>query len=566
MEQNRVRGHSFYEDLDTGFVTPNFSSSINDGSDHLSLENHLLSNDEDIEYQLEETLEPTRRGRSVSTSSDDDEELLKNVGRSRSSSRTRLPALQDPSGLVIPDLSQINNLDNNNGNNKDNNGRSSRSNSLDKSGPLTPHEVQILRKGLEDAEITRNSDQLREEEEEKQAAKEEEEERLALAGLMGAKEDEKVTQAKKGSIGMLLSSSASTSTTIPEKSVTPPLATTFGKNTNAENTNSTGPSVQQKYTMGSDNHNMRRFKILLLGDSGVGKTSLTFRWTEDRYLASLVGTVGVNFKGKKVNIEGETIQVQVWDTAGQSQFHKITTSYYKGAHAIMVVYDVSDKETFDNVEYWIRNIKENASDNVHVALVGNKTDLRHVKNSNYDNGDGREDGNSGGTSEEDNGSGSSKKEQYVSTDLALEVSERLGVPYYETSAKDATGCDEAFMDLVMVVLGKEKSMDDYGNAVRSASRDSSKKSDKKGFFSSMFSGRGKTDDKQANVASAPQQSTVQRLDTNSATTTSGWKSSNNMFTPTNTGKGDKGNKTDKSGKGDRGSSKKDKKDRNCIVM
>jgi small GTP-binding protein len=105
-----------------------------------------------------------------------------------------------------------------------------------------------------------------------------------------------------------------------------------------------------------------------------------------------VGTVGVNFKTRKITaggnqlgptflkllraLVGECIQVQVWDTAGQEQFHKITTSYYKGANGIMLVYDVSDKKSVENVEYWVKNIKAHASENVHVCLMGNKVDLR----------------------------------------------------------------------------------------------------------------------------------------------------------------------------------------------
>lgn len=101
----------------------------------------------------------------------------------------------------------------------------------------------------------------------------------------------------------------------------------------------------------------RRIKLLLLGDSGVGKSSLIMRWTLDSFSPSLTSTVGVNFKSKKINYHGELMQVQVWDTAGQENFHKITTSYYKGAQGIMLVYDVSDQKSFDNVEYWIKNIK-----------------------------------------------------------------------------------------------------------------------------------------------------------------------------------------------------------------
>lgn len=165
----------------------------------------------------------------------------------------------------------------------------------------------------------------------------------------------------------------------------------------------------------------RRIKLLLLGDSGVGKSSLIMRWTLDTFSPTLTSTVGVNFKSKKVHLNGELIQVQVWDTAGQEQFHKITTSYYKGAQGIMLVYDVADLKSFENVEYWIKNIKSNASDSVQVALIGNKIDLRL-------NPDGQK--------------------KYVDADRGKELAMKFGVPFFETSAKESSHVDEAFMTLV----------------------------------------------------------------------------------------------------------------------
>ncbi len=164
----------------------------------------------------------------------------------------------------------------------------------------------------------------------------------------------------------------------------------------------------------------RRIKLLLLGDSGVGKSSLIMRWTLDTFSPSLVSTVGVNFKSKKVSLNGELIQVQVWDTAGQEQFHKITTSYYKGAQGIMLVYDVADQKSLENVEYWIKNIKSNASDSVQVVLIGNKIDLRQVD----------------------------AQKKCVDTERGKEIAMKFGVPFFETSAKDSSHVDEAFMTLV----------------------------------------------------------------------------------------------------------------------
>ena len=171
----------------------------------------------------------------------------------------------------------------------------------------------------------------------------------------------------------------------------------------------------------------RRVKILVLGDSGVSKSSLILRWTEDRFNPTLVGTVGVNFKMKRVTMNNELLQVQVWDTAGQEQFHKITTSYYRGANAIMLVYDVCDLQSLANVEYWIKGIKANASDSVHVMLVGNKVDLRTAENAN----------------------------RSCSTELGHRVASKVGVPFFEVSAKESSNVNAAFMSLVESVVSAD---------------------------------------------------------------------------------------------------------------
>lgn len=169
----------------------------------------------------------------------------------------------------------------------------------------------------------------------------------------------------------------------------------------------------------------RRAKILMLGDSGVGKSSLILRWTMDTFSPSLTSTVGVNFKSKKVTVASELTQVQVWDTAGQENFHKITTSYYKGAQGILLVYDVTDRKTLENVEYWIKNIKSHASDTVQIALIGNKTDLR--------------------VSEQHNIS-------HCATERGEAVATKFGIPFFETSAKDSMNVDHAFLTLVRLIV------------------------------------------------------------------------------------------------------------------
>merc|ERR1711988_1158168 len=154
------------------------------------------------------------------------------------------------------------------------------------------------------------------------------------------------------------------------------------------------------------------FKLLLIVDSGVGKSCLLLRFADDTYTESYISTIGVDFKIRTIDLDGKTVKLQIWDTAGQERFRTITSSYYRGAHGIIVVYDVTDKESFNNVKHWMQEIDKYAADGVNKLLVGNKCDL------------------------------SSKK--VVSYDEAKELSDSLGVKFMETSAKNAHNVEQAF--------------------------------------------------------------------------------------------------------------------------
>jgi len=154
------------------------------------------------------------------------------------------------------------------------------------------------------------------------------------------------------------------------------------------------------------------FKLLLIGDSGVGKSCLLLRFADDTYTESYISTIGVDFKIRTLDLSGKTCKLQIWDTAGQERFRTITSSYYRGAHGIIVVYDVTDKESFNNVKHWMQEIDKYAADGVNKLLIGNKCDL------------------------------SSKK--VVSYDEAKELAEGLGVNFMETSAKNAHNVEQAF--------------------------------------------------------------------------------------------------------------------------
>jgi len=116
-------------------------------------------------------------------------------------------------------------------------------------------------------------------------------------------------------------------------------------------------------------------KLLLIGDSGVGKSCLLLRFSDDSFTPSFITTIGIDFKIKTIDLDGKRIKLQIWDTAGQERFRTITTAYYRGAMGILLVYDTTDEQSFQNIRNWIRNIEQHAADNVDKILVGNKCDM-----------------------------------------------------------------------------------------------------------------------------------------------------------------------------------------------
>ncbi|CCD16567.1 unnamed protein product [Trypanosoma congolense IL3000] len=157
------------------------------------------------------------------------------------------------------------------------------------------------------------------------------------------------------------------------------------------------------------------FKLLLIGDSGVGKSCLLLRFADDSYTESYISTIGVDFKIRTLNLDGKVIKLQIWDTAGQERFRTITSSYYRGAHGIIIVYDTTDMESFNNVKSWLSEIDKFASESVNKLLVGNKCDLVTKK--------------------------------AVDTQMAQEFADSLGIPFLETSAKEAANVEKAFVEM-----------------------------------------------------------------------------------------------------------------------
>ncbi|KAG5866699.1 hypothetical protein JTB14_018606 [Gonioctena quinquepunctata] len=120
------------------------------------------------------------------------------------------------------------------------------------------------------------------------------------------------------------------------------------------------------------------FKLLIIGDSGVGKSSLLLRFSDNTFTGSYITTIGVDFKIKTVNVNGQKVKLQIWDTAGQERFRTITSTYYRGTHGVIVVYDVTNGESFANVKRWLHEIEQNC-DLVNKVLVGNKNDTPERK-------------------------------------------------------------------------------------------------------------------------------------------------------------------------------------------
>ncbi|KAL1202109.1 Ras-related protein RABA1a [Cardamine amara subsp. amara] len=120
------------------------------------------------------------------------------------------------------------------------------------------------------------------------------------------------------------------------------------------------------------------FKLVLIGDSGVGKSNLLSRFTKNEFNLESKSTIGVEFATKTLKVEGKVVKAQIWDTAGQERYRAITSAYYRGAVGALLVYDVTRQSTFENAARWLRELRGHTDPNIVVMLIGNKCDLRHL--------------------------------------------------------------------------------------------------------------------------------------------------------------------------------------------
>ena len=160
------------------------------------------------------------------------------------------------------------------------------------------------------------------------------------------------------------------------------------------------------------------YKVLLLGDSSVGKTCFLLRYCDKSFQEAHLSTIGLDYRLKSMTLQNDkNIKLQIWDTAGQDRFRAITKNYYKGANGIILIYDVTNKQSYENVKNWLTQIKEEATPNVIIYLAGNKIDV-----------------------EED--------QRVITTEDGQKIADEYKLPFKETSAKNGINVNEIFQELV----------------------------------------------------------------------------------------------------------------------
>ncbi|KAI6235853.1 Ras family protein [Aphelenchoides besseyi] len=163
------------------------------------------------------------------------------------------------------------------------------------------------------------------------------------------------------------------------------------------------------------------FKILLIGNSGVGKSCLLVRFADDTFHGNgtYITTIGVDFKIRTINVNGKRIKLQIWDTAGQERFRTITSTYYRGTHGVIVVYDITSADSFRSIKRWLDEIAQNCT-NVPTILVGNKSDRT--------------------------------SDRVILAEDGKMYAETMSIPFYETSAREGNNVELIFSDLARIVL------------------------------------------------------------------------------------------------------------------
>lgn len=184
------------------------------------------------------------------------------------------------------------------------------------------------------------------------------------------------------------------------------------------------------------------FKVVLIGDSGVGKSNLLSRFTRNEFNLESKSTIGVEFATRSLAIDGKTVKAQIWDTAGQERYRAITSAYYRGAVGALLVYDISKHQTYTNVTRWLKELRDHADSNIVIMLVGNKSDLKHLR--------------------------------AVPTDEAKAFAAENGLSFIETSALDASNVESAFQTILTDIyrIVSSKSLEQSADPIKPSTGDS----------------------------------------------------------------------------------------------
>lgn len=172
------------------------------------------------------------------------------------------------------------------------------------------------------------------------------------------------------------------------------------------------------------------FKVVLIGDSGVGKSNLLSRFTRNEFSLESKSTIGVEFATRSLDVDGKTVKAQIWDTAGQERYRAITSAYYRGAVGALLVYDMTKHDSYEDAAKWLKELRDHADANIVIMLVGNKSDLEHLR--------------------------------VVQTSDAAKYAETEGLSFIETSALESTNVESAFQNILTEIydIVSKKALDD----------------------------------------------------------------------------------------------------------
>ncbi len=163
-------------------------------------------------------------------------------------------------------------------------------------------------------------------------------------------------------------------------------------------------------------------KLLMIGDSNVGKSSMLLKYINNQFSNTFITTIGIDFQIKYLKVNDKNVKLQLWDTAGQERFRTITTSYFRGAQGCIVTYDVTNKESFNNIKRWMEDIHLQCGKNIDVFIVANKIDL--------------------------------DLDRLISQEEGENLAKKYKVPYFECSAKSGKNIEETFFNIAMIISKK----------------------------------------------------------------------------------------------------------------